>query len=200
MRGQWRFAVLILAVLLVVFAVWTWLPPTDEAQDAVKRTLVAFESQESVVRPQELTGEAPPAEAQVERLLETRAVAWRAVADDEALLQRLRTDEDLVRDALAQKDVVVAVGGDVPLFDVRRRTLRGELLVRAAVVTWVEAGRWAPRSGEVVDVTRRTYPSAPIMDYTLRQYGDAWRVVSASPPDDAPFFYDAETGETGTGP
>ena len=88
----------------------------------------------------------------------------------------------------------------MPYFDVRRRTTRGELLVRAAVVTWVEAGRWAPRAGEIVDVTRRTYPSAPITDYTLRQFGDSWRVVAASPVDEAPFFYDVETGETGTGP
>ncbi len=200
MRGQWRFAIMILAALLVVFAVWTWLPPDDETQDAIKRTLVAFESQEAVVRPQERLGDTSLTEAQVDQLLEDRADAWRAVADDEALLDKLRTDDDVVRAALEEQDVVVAAGGDVPYFDVRRRTTRGELLVRAAVVTWIEAGRWTPRAGEVVDVTRRTSPSVAITDYTLRQVGDSWRVVAASPVDEAPFFYDAETGETGTGP
>lgn len=200
MRGQWRFAVMILAALLVVFAVWTWLPPDDATQNTVKSTLVAFESQASVLWPQERLGDGALTQPQVDQLLEDRAAAWRAVADEEALLEKLRTDEAVVRAALEEQDVVVAVGGDVPYFDVRRRTTKGELLVRAAVVTWVEAGRWTPRVGEIVDVTRRTYPSAPITDYTLSQTGGSWRVVAASPVDEAPFFYDVETGETGTGP
>ena len=62
-------------------------------------------------------------------------------------------------------------------FDVRRRTLRGTVIVRAAVAEWVEAGTWDADSGAVVRVTREKRTSVPLCDYTLRQRGDVWKVV-----------------------
>jgi hypothetical protein len=205
-HGQWRFAVVIVAALLVVVAVWTWLPPTEDTQGAIERALVAYESQHSVVWPQEHLGDASLSETQLQALLDDRAAAWRAVADDEALLEILREDADSVRHVMnelqrrPQDGFIVAAGGDVPLFDFRRRTFRGEVLVRAAVARWVETGRWDAQRGELEAVQRRSTDGAMIKDYTLRQVGESWRVVAAAQVDEAPFFYYPATGETGTGP
>jgi len=205
-RGQWRFAVVIVAALLVFFAVWTWLPPTEETRDAVKQALVAYESQNSVVWPAAHLGDALLSQAQVDQLLEERAAAWRAVADDDALLEKLRGDAASVRRVMNERrrhpeyGFIVGAGGDVPLFDVRRRTMQGELLVRACVTRWVETGRWDAAHGKLVDVERRSSGGGTIKDYVLHQIDDSWRVVSADQVDEAPFFYDVETGETGTGP
>ncbi len=206
MHGQWRFAVVVAAATLVAFTVWPWLPPTDESQDAIKRTLVTYESLDSGVWHSERYGDGTLSAEEQDALLDEREEAWRTVAEGDALQTKLRSDPPSVRRTVARRrnhpdePFVVAAGGDVVLFDVRRRTLRGELLVRAAVVRWVERSRWDAAHGELVDMERRVAESSPILDYTLRQVGDAWRVVAFSTTDEAPYSYDAATGETGTGP
>lgn len=206
MSGQWRFVVMVLSALLVAVAVWTWLPPTEATQKEIKRTLVAYESQDSVVWPPAHRGDVSLSDAQLEELLDERAAAWRVVADDVALLEKLRADAASVRHVMNERGLrpedgfIVEAGGDVPLFDVRRRTMRGELLVRACVVRWVKTARWDATRGELVDVKRRSFEGGPIKDYVVRQVGDTWRVVVADQVNDPPVFYDAGTGETGTGP
>jgi hypothetical protein len=81
----------------------------------------------------------------------------------------------------------------------RRRTLRGEVVVRAAVASWGEVGVWDVDQDEVVDVTRREQTSCPVFDYTTCERDDFWKVVDRAAPDGGPFFYGAETGEYGTG-
>ena len=128
---------------------------------------------------------------------------------------RLRFHCDVLRDVAAllrsarlwDGRLPVSCRADVVYFDVRRRTLRGELLVRAAYDIVQTTGRWNPRTGEIVDLAEDE-PSTlcQVFDYTLVQRWNAWRVVAKEPVGSQdggpPSFYDRSTGafvqDTGT--
>lgn len=205
MSAQARFALLLVAVFLVMGAVWTWLPPSDASKAAIEEAIVSYESLDSVVWHPGPGGDAMLSPEAQDALVAERAAAWREVAEGDALIAAMDRDPDVVRSVAAERrrspddPYVVAAGGDVVLFDFRRRTLHGDVLVRAAVVTWVETGLWDQTRDEVVDVARGLGTSASIREYTVRQRDDTWVVVESAAPDGPPFSYDPRTGEYGTG-
>jgi hypothetical protein len=206
MGGQARFVLVVAAVLLVVAATWTWLPPSDDSRAAIEETLATYESLDAVVWPPDLYDDPTLSSEQQDLLLSAREDAWREVAEGDALTRALQQDPRAVRRAAAERrrsphaSFVTDAGGDVVVFDFRRRTFGGEILVRAVVVGWVEKGSWSMRADALVDVYRDEAGGGPVLTYTLRQRGDVWKVVDADVPDGPPYFYDAETGEYGTGP
>jgi hypothetical protein len=206
LSGQARFVLVVVAVLLVMAAVWTWLPPSDESQAAIEEALAAYESLDTVVWPPDLYDDPTLTPQQQDAFEATREDAWRDVAEGDALTRALQQDPRAVRRAAAERRrsphaaFVTGAGGEVAVFDFRRRTLGGEILVRAVVVGWVDKGSWSMRAGELVDVYRDEATGGPVLTYTLRQHGDVWKVVDADVPDGPPYFYDAETGEYSTGP
>ncbi len=194
---------LVLAVVGAAFAVWTWLPPSDADRQEIRAAILQYELAGQLAWPAGRYGQAslPPAAREALR------VQWRAAldgaAEGDALALALGTDpvaylvEERARDP---RRVVVATGGDVVFFDVRRRTLTGALVARAGVATWSDAGTWDARRREVVDVARHAEDLAPLYDYTLRQRGDTWRVVRRDPPPASePWYYDTRTGGFATG-
>lgn len=203
MGGQARLLVVLVAAALIALAVWTWLPPTETTQDAIKDSIVCFETVNVIAWPEGHYGEETLSPDLQDELRSTRQVTLGEVAEGEAL--RTQRDFDPVRRLIIarrrqSREVVVASGGRVVLFDVRRRTLRGEVIVRAAVVSWYETGAWDAERQQLVGVRRVEETSCPIFDYAMRERGDSWKVVARKAPDGGPFFYDVRTGESGTGP
>lgn len=210
MHGQWRFAVMVVAALAVAFAVWTWLPPDDATQAAMRDAIARFESAKWLVWPADHYGETTLSAPTRERLEDRRHRELMTLAEGDALEGALHVDAvaTLLRSPrLRGGRLPVSCRADVVYFDVRRRTLRGELLVRAAYDIVQTTGRWNPRTGEIVDLAEDE-PSTlcQVFDYTLVQRGNAWRVVAKEPVGDEdggpPSFYDRSTGafvqDTGT--
>jgi len=209
-HGQWRFAVMVVAALVVASAVWTWLPPDDATQAAVRDTIARFESAKWLVWPSDRYGETDLSAPTRERLEDRRHRELMTLAEGAALEDALHVDAvaALLRSPrLRDGRLPVSCRADVVYFDVRRRTLRGELLVRAACDIVQTTGRWNPRTGEIVDLAEDE-PSTlcQVFDYTLVQRGNAWRVVAKEPVGSQdggpPSFYDRSTGafvqDTGT--
>jgi len=202
-HGQARFVLVVIVVVLVMAAVWTWLPPTEASQEAMKQSILRYDTASLIAWPDDSQGATTLPRAVRDEL----RAAWRttlaAVSEGDALATMRRFDPvgTLLGERRQQPDrVVIACGGEVAYFDVRRRSFNGAVVVRAAVSSWVETGTWDAERGEVVRATRRDQMSVPVFDYTLRQRGDVWKVVDRAAPKDGPFFYDTETGEFGSGP
>lgn len=203
MRGQWRFAVMILAALLVVGAVWTWLPPDDATETATQHAIARFETATRLLWPEDHYGQTTlPAHVQDE-LEERRYRELMTLAEGAALEDALEMDVigALLREPrLRDGRVAVAVRTEIVFYDFRRRTPRGELKVRAACDVVATAGKWDPDTGEIVGrVEDEPSDWCQLFDYTLKQYGDAWRVVAkeaaAGPNGGPPYYYDPSTGE-----
>jgi len=197
--GQARLLLVLVAAALVAVGVWTWLPPTEASQDAMKQSILHYDLASGIAWPADRYAQPTLPKATRDAL----RAAWRAtladVAEGDAVASQLAFDpvKDLLAERRRQPDrIVVARGGEVVLFDVCRRTLHGALIVRAAVTSWVEAGTWDARRGDVVRVTRQEQAHVPIFEYTMRQEGGVWKVVDRAGPRGGPFFYDTTTGET----
>jgi hypothetical protein len=201
--GQWRFAVVILGALLVAGAVWTWLPPNDATQVALQDAVARFETAKYLVWPEAHYGEATLSAATRDRLREQWHTSLVSVAEGPALEAALKIDPvaSLLGALKARRRrVPIARRTEIVYFDFRRRTPRGELKVRAACDVIETTGRWDPVRGEIVDrLEGRPDDWCPLFDYSLRQYGDAWRVVSREatpgPNGGPPYFYNPATGE-----
>lgn len=203
MHGQGRFVLVIVAVMLVMFAVWTWLPPTAATQNDIKDALVRFETAHLLVWPKDRHDQTTlPFEAQDELRGQWRT-ALEAVAEEQALEDELGDDPigPLLRwPRLLGGRLPVAWSGNVPYFDFKRRALRGELKVTAAVDVIKTTGRWSSRAGDIVDLAEDEPDEwYTVSVYTLRQRGDTWRVVDVEPASGPnggpPYFYSPATGE-----
>jgi hypothetical protein len=202
-RGQGRFAFVVVAVMLVMVAVWTWLPPTEGTRAAIEDALVSFHAARYLVWPEGRYDEdtLPPA---VQEALRAR---WRegieAVAEGHALEVELG-DDPVARLLKAPRRLdgrlPLQYGGEVVYLDFKRRTPRGELKVSAAVDVILTTGRWDTGRGEIVDLAE-DWPDewCTVSVYTLRQHGDTWRVVDVEPASGPnggpPYFYNPATGE-----
>lgn len=202
MRGQWRFAVMVFGALLIVGAVWTWLPPDDATQAATKHAIARFETTKWLLWPEDHYGETTlPAKVRDE-LEDARHRALMPLAEGSALEDALEEDAVgalLKAPRLLSGRVPVARRTEVVFFDVRRRTPRGELKVRAAYDVVTTTGKWSPRTGTIVDRAEDGPPDwCQLYDYTLKQYGDAWRVVAkeavSGPNGGPPYYYSPSTG------
>lgn len=203
MHGQWRFAVMILGALLVAAAVWTWLPPDDATQAATKGAIARFEAARWLVWPEDFYGETTlPAKAR-EILEDRRHRELMTLAEGSALENALQEDAvgALLRGAKIRGGrLTVARRTEVVYYDFRRRSPRGELKVRAAYDVIVTTGRWDAEKGEMVKVVEDE-PSdwCQLFDYTLKQYGDAWRVVAkeavSGPNGEPTYYFSPSTGE-----
>ncbi len=168
----------------------------------MKQSIVRYDTASLIAWPEDRPGQTSLPQAAKDELRAKWHTTLAAVSEGDALTRTLQFDavDQMLGDRRRQPDrVVVACGGEVVYFDVRRRTLRGTVIVRAAVAEWVEAGTWDADSGAVVRVTREKRTSVPLCDYTLRQRGDVWKVVDRAAPKGGPFFFDTETGETSSG-
>ena len=202
MRWQWRFAVMLLGALLAAGAVWTWLPPNDATQSAMKDTIARFETATSLLWPEDHYGETTlPAKVRDE-LEDGRHRALMTLAEGSALEDALEEDAVgalLKAPRLLSGRVPVARRTEVVFYDFRRRTSRGEIKVRAACDVFTTTGKWAPRTGTIVERSEGG-PSdwCQLYDYTLKQYGDAWRVVAkeavSGPNGGPPYFYSPSDG------
>jgi len=201
-HGQARLALVAVAAMLVALAVWTWLPPTESSQEAMKQSILRYDTASLLAWPENRSGQTTLPKSVKDELRATWRSTLAAVSEGDALARTLQFDavDQMLGERRRQPDrVVVATGGEVVYFDVRRRTLKGAVIVRAAVAEWVEAGTWDADGGTVAHVTRQQQTNVPVSDYTLRQRGDVWKIVDRAAPKDGPFFYDTETGEFGTG-
>jgi len=200
-RGQWRFAVMVLGALLVVAAIWTWLPPDDATQAAARSAIARFERAKGVLWPEDRYGQTTLPSGVRQELQERRYRELMTLAEGAALEDALEIEavEALLRTpTLNGGRITVASRAKVVYFDFRRRTLSGELKVRAAYDVVKTTGRWHPRAGGIVD-TVEDEPSdwCQIFEYTLTQHGDAWRIMAkeeaSGPNGGPPYFYSPAT-------
>lgn len=203
MHGQWRFAVMVLGALLVAAGVWTWLPPDDSTQAATREAIARFEAAKWLTWPDDHHDETTLPVAVQNELEERRHRELMTLAEGAALADALEFDAvaALLRaPKLRGGRIPVARRAEVVFFDFRRRTPRGELKVRAAYDIVQTTGRWHPRAGAIVDeVEDEPSDLCQLYDYTIKQYGDAWRVVAkeeaSGPNGGPPYFYSPSTGE-----
>ncbi len=204
MRGQWRFAVMILSALLVAGVVWTWLPPTDATQAATKDAIARFETAKWLLWPEDRYGQTTLPASVRDVLEDRRHRTLITLAEGSALEDALEHDAvaALLREPrLRGGRLTVARRTEIVYYDFRRRTRRGELKVRVAYDIIVTTGRWDPGAGGMVDV-REDAPAdwCMLYDYTLKQYGDTWRVVAreavSGPNGGPPYYYSPSTGES----
>jgi hypothetical protein len=201
--GHARFVLAIVAVLLVMAAVWTWLPPADETQAAIQDALVRFETAQGLVWPEGHYDQTTLPPKVQDELREQWRTALGAVAEGQALEDELADDPVvwlLKAPRILGGRLPLQSEGEVVYFDFKRRTARGEVKVTAAVDITKTTGRWSPRAGQIVDVAEDEPDEwCALSVYTLRQRGDTWRVVDVEPASGPnggpPYFYNPATGE-----
>ena len=200
--GHARFVLAVVAILLVMAAVWTWLPPSDQTQVAIQDALVRFETARGLAWPEGHYDQTTLPPKVQDELRDHWRAALKEVAEGPALEAAMGDDPiaTLLRTArLLGGRLPVAWSGSVPYFDFKRRTARGELKVTAAVDIISTTARWSPRAGQLIDVSEDGPDEwCALSVYTLRQRGDTWRVVDVEPASGPnggpPYFYDPATG------
>jgi hypothetical protein len=177
--GQLRFLLIFFAAALAAFAVWTWLPPTDETRDGTKRALVRYEVASQPIWPPEAYSQKKLSEAQRDAVAAAlrRALGEVAAGDAVTGFDAEQAADAFVRSEDDVPDVkVVAWRGEVVYFDFLRRTLRGTLLVRAGVRLSHQIGTWDAAAGRLSGVRWVPHDTVEVRDYTLDDYGDVWKV------------------------
>lgn len=162
--------------LLAGLAVWSWLPPSAESQEQLRRALVEYETATRIAWP---TDEHPS--TLTPRALEELAARQRAELARVAAGDALTTfdAEQAVEEALpaADEDFVVAWHGRIAEFDVRRRTLGGELLVRAAFEMGRDVAEWDAATETITGRQRVWGETAAVKEYRLLESAGGWQVV-----------------------
>lgn len=203
MRGQWRFAVMVLGALAVAAAVWTWLPPSATTEAATKDAIARFETAKWLLWPEGRLGETTLPTKVREELEDRRHRSLMTLAEGSALEGALQIDAvgALLREPrLRGGRVPVTRKAEVVYYDFRRRTPHGELEVRAACDIVTTTGKWDPSADEIVDrVEDGPSEWCQLFEYTLKQYGDSFRVVAkeavSGPHGESTHFFNPTTGE-----
>jgi hypothetical protein len=171
-----------LVVVAVALAVIVWLPLDAQVEADVREAIVGYETSTEAAWPAEKPIALPLTE-------EERAAL---AADVERRRAEFATDEALAHygPGLAVRDFAASSRRDWPwivtgwrarivYFDFVRQTLRGDVIVRAGVLRARQRRRMSAALGRLVAPRWRWDEEGIVIEYTLRDTGDAWKVVSS---------------------
>ncbi len=87
--------------------------------------------------------------------------------------------------------LTTGTGGRIVYYDFVRRTLSGDLILRALVQRYEDKANWHFRTGKLKRLGRNWWPTGLVMEYRLTKTGAGWRIAAAEA---LPLQYDVKTG------
>jgi hypothetical protein len=87
--------------------------------------------------------------------------------------------------------LTTGAGGRIVYYDFVRRTVSGDLVVRALVQRYTDKANWHFRTGKLKRLGRDWWPTGLVTDYRLTETAAGWRIVAAEA---LPLQLDAKTG------
>ena len=88
--------------------------------------------------------------------------------------------------------LTTGTGGRIVYYDFVRRTLSGDLVLRALVQRYEDKANWHFRTGKLKRLGRNWWPPGLVMEYRLTKTDAGWRIAAAEA---LPLQYDVKTGE-----
>jgi hypothetical protein len=173
---------------------WRWLTPAAATTVELQRIILRYELADAASWPEGAYGRTrlTPAEtgaiqvryedalrASTAGSLERRELAiqpWRFMLKQRASYPRMLT---------------TGAGGRVVYYDFVRRTVSGDLVVRALVQRYTDKANWHFRTDTLKRLGRDWWPTGLVNEYRLTKTAAGWRIVAAEA---LPLQLDAETG------
>jgi hypothetical protein len=173
---------------------WRWLTPAAATTVELQRIILRYELADAASWPKGAYGRTrlTPAEtgaiqvryedalrASTAGSLERRELAiqpWRFMLKQRASYPRMLT---------------TGAGGRVVYYDFVRRTVSGDLVVRALVQRYTDKANWHFRTDKLKRLGRDWWPTGLVTEYRLTKTADGWRLVEAEA---LPLQVDAQTG------
>lgn len=181
MRRVLRPAIAGLVVVAVAVAVIVWLPLDANVEADVKEALVGFETAREVAWPASEPIHLPLSDVRRASLAHDLRSGLARYATGDALAEFDARGAVLAFASSAAENrpwVVTKWAGEVVWFDFVRQTLRGAVIVRAGVRRAHQVGRMDADRQRIVALRWGRDNGADIYEYTLRDTGDAWKVVT----------------------
>jgi hypothetical protein len=171
-----------LAVVAAALAVIVWLPLDEVVEADIRDAIVGYETTAAAAWPADQPIALPLSEEQRAALAAEVGRRRATYATDEALSHY--GPELAVRDFVseARRDwpwIVTGWRARIVYFDFVRQTLRGDVIVRAGVLRARQRRRMSTQQGRLVAPRWLWDGEGVVYEYTLRDTGDAWKVVSS---------------------
>jgi hypothetical protein len=188
---------LAIAAVLVATAgtlAWRWLTPAAATTADLQRLILRFELADAVSWPEDAYGRTRLTSAEEASLkagyedavkasttgsLERRELAiqpWRFMLKQRASYPRMLT---------------TGAGGRIVYYDFVRRTVSGDLVVRALVQRYADKANWHFRTDKLKRLGRDWWPTGLVTEYRLTKTAAGWRIVAAEA---LPLQVDTQTG------
>ena len=173
---------------------WRWLGPSAATAADIKSTILRYELADAVSWPKAAYGRTQLTPAERQKLQARYEDALRSSATGSALrnglalqswgfMQRQRTSYPRM--------LTTGAGGRIVYYDFVRRTLTGELVVRALVQRFTDKANWHFQTDELKRLGRDWWQPGLVEEYRLTRTADGWRISRA---DALPLQYDPKTG------
>jgi hypothetical protein len=171
-----------LAIVATALAVIVWLPLDAHVESDVREAIVGYETSTEAAWPADQPIALPLGAAQLAALAADVERRRAAFATEEALTHY--GPELAVQDFVesSRRDwpwIVTAWRTRIVYFDFVRQTLRGDVIVRAGVRRARQRRRMSTQQDRLVAPRWVRDPQAIVLEYVLRDTGDAWKVVSS---------------------
>ena len=177
---RWRWACVVVALALAVII---WLPLDAQVEADVRAAIVGYETSAEAAWPADQPITLPLEESDRAALAADVERRRAAFATEEALSHY--SPELAVQDfaASARRDwpwIVTGWRARIVYFDFVRQTLRGDVIVRAGVLRARQRRRMSTGQGRLVAPRWLWDGEGVVYEYTLRDTGEAWKVVSSA--------------------
>jgi len=173
---------------------WRWLAPAAATTAGLQRVILRYELADAVSWPEGAYGRTRLTSAERDELQTGYEDALRASATGDVLrrglamrswgfMQRQRTSYPRM--------LVTGAGGRIVYYDFVRRTISGDLVVRALVQRFTDKANWRFSTGRLKRLGRDWWPTGLVMEYRLAKTVEGWRIAGV---ENLPLQFDAKTG------
>ena len=196
-RARIVVSVILTAALAVAAGVFIWrsLAPAAATSAGLRQTILRYELADAVYWPEGAYGRTKLTPAEQEALQTRyedalRASATGAVLRDGLALQPWRSLQK--RRSTYPRMLTTGSGGRIVYYDFVRRTIAGDLIVRALVQRYMDKAAWYFRTERLKRLGRDWWPTGLVTEYRLTKTADGWRIAAGEA---LPLQYDVKTGE-----
>jgi len=191
------FGVILVAAVTAAAGALVWRSSTPAAATTsdLRQTILRYELADAVYWPEGAYGRTRLKPDEEEAMQTRYDDALRASATGAALrnglaLQPWRSLQK--RRSTYPRMLTTGSGGRIVYYDFVRRTISGDLVVRALVQRYMDKAAWYFRTQKLKRLGRDWWPTGLVIEYRLTKTGAGWRITAGEA---LPLQYDVKTGE-----
>ena len=173
---------------------WRLLPPSRATTAGLQRAILRYELADAVSWPEGAYGRTLLTPAERDVLQARYEDALRATATGSVLRRGLELRPwSFMQEQRASypRMLTTGAGGRLVYYEFVRRTLSGDVVVRALVRRFNDKANWHFRTGRLKHLGRDWWPTGLVMEYRLTKTAAGWRICTV---DSLPLQFDPRTG------